>query len=442
MRIFMLLLGTGGNALIAFLTHLLLTRSLPVDDYGRVVAMTAAVTMLVPVASACLGWFWLELYGREGAAALRWGPGARLATLGAFGISFLVLALYVAVAGGSDIRLRKTMLVCGCIMLIGQALSETRSVRLQLEERYTALGIWQASPQAARSIAVLLMFALVPSLSGQEVMAGYAFAGLVVAVLSLGSVLALTDGGVSLPAPVPIPFGQTMEETPSAYDCLKAAWPFSLVTLFYLVYSTGMVALLNPLIGSSASAYYNIGFLLFSCLAMVPSVVYSKYLAGKLFRWWSHDKERFVAVFHLGVAAHGALGVALGAAMWSAAPVMVPFLFGEHYRAAVPVVKILAVAVPIRFVQHGYGAVLFSKEHIRRKVGYMSLAAVLSVMLLVVLAPAYGVTGAAITSVASELALLVFYIAGAARHVAPIDVRATLSPRTLSLAYRRLAHVD
>jgi hypothetical protein len=49
------------------------------------------------------------------------------------------------------------------------------------------------------------------------------------------------------------------------------------------------------------------------------------------------------------------------------------------------------------------------------------------------------VTGAAITSVASELALLVFYMAGAARHVEPIDVRATLSPRTLSLAYRRLA---
>ena len=59
--------------------------------------------------------------------------------------------------------------------------------------------------------------------------------------------------------------------------------------------------------------------------------------------------------------------------------------------------------------------------------------------LLVVLAARYGVTGAAITSVASELALLVFYMAGAARHVEPIDVRATLSPRTLSLAYRRLA---
>jgi O-antigen/teichoic acid export membrane protein len=226
---------------------------------------------------------------------------------------------------------------------------------------------------------------------------------------------------------------------PSMQACVKEAWPFSMVTLFYLVYSTGILALLTPLIGARASAYYNIGFLLFNSLAMLPSVVYGKFLAAKLFRWWSHDQERFVAAFHLGVAAHAALGLVLALALWWAAPVLVPLLFGEDYRAAVPAVQILALAVPIRFVQHGYGSVLFSKEHIRRKVGYMGKAAALSVILLVVLAPAYGVTGAAMTSVASELALLVFYMAGAARHVAPIDLRATLSWRTLGTAYRRLA---
>lgn len=435
MRILMLLVGTAGNALIAFLTHLLLTRNLPVDEYGRVVAVTAAATMLTPVASMCLGWFWLELYGREGQAAVRWGPGSRLATLFAFAVSSAVLTAYIVVAGG----FQPAMLACACMMLAGQSLSESRAVRLQAEERYMALGLWQALPQALRSIGVLALLALGSNLSEQGVIMAYAFAALVVVALSGGSVQALTDGGLRLPDAKRGHRAGDDASVPTARACLKAAWPFSLVTLFYLVYSTGILALLNPLIGSTASAYYNVGFLLFNSLAMVPSVIYGKYLVGKLFRWWSHDRDKFVAAFHLGVATHLGLGIVLGAVMWWSAPVVVPLLFGDRYAAAVPVVRILALGVPVRFVQHGYGAVLFSQEHIRRKVRYMGQAAALSVALLVVLAARYGVTGAAITSVASELALLVFYMAGAARHVEPIDVRATLSPRTLSLAYRRLA---
>ncbi|MCS0627735.1 polysaccharide biosynthesis C-terminal domain-containing protein [Telluria mixta] len=434
MRIVILLIGTAGNALIAFLTHLLLTRNLAVDDYGRVVAITAAVTMVTPVASMCIGWFWLELYGREGEAAVRWGPGSRMASLGAFSISSAVLVGYGMLAGIAS----PVVLACACMMLAGQSLAETRAVRLQLEERYNALGVWQAAPQALRSAAVLAMLVVSSGLSDQTAMMAYGFAALVVAALSSGSIQAVTDGGVRIPGAGRARRRDDATGEPAVSACFKAAWPFSLVTLFYLVYSTGILALLNPLIGAAASAYYNIGFLLFNSLAMLPSVIYGKFLVGKLFRWWSHDREKFVAVFHLGVAAHFGLGIVLGALMWWTAPVVVPLLFGEHYRDAVPVVRILALAVPIRFVQHGYGAVLFSKEHIRRKVRYMGQAALLSVVLLVVLAGRYGVTGAAVTSVASELALLVFYMAGAARHVAPIDVRATFLPRTLTTAYRRL----
>jgi hypothetical protein len=41
--------------------------------------------------------------------------------------------------------------------------------------------------------------------------------------------------------------------------------------------------------------------------------------------------------------------------------------------------------------------------------------------------------------VAAEALLLGLYMYGAASHVGPIDVRATLSLRTLNMAYRRLA---
>lgn len=438
MRILMLLIGTAGNALIAFLTHLLLTRRLAVTDYGHVVSVTAAVTMLTPVAGMTIGWFWLELYGREGQAAVRWGQAARKAALLAFTVSFALLLAYLAATREGS----ATVFACACAMLAGQAVADARAVRLQLEERYFSLALWQSAPQALRSVAVLLLM-LGAAMSGTKVMLGYAAAGLAVALLSAGSVGALTRGAIRLPGRSPEPPQAQRRDlhdpVPTMRACLGAAWPFSLVTLFYLVYSTGILALVGPLIGAQASAYYNVGFLIFNALAMLPSVVYGKYLAGKLFRWWSHDQDSFVAAFHLGVAAHGCIGVVLGACMWFAAPLLVPMLFGESYRAAVPVVQILALAVPVRFVQHGYGSVLFSQEHIRRKVAYMGKAAALSVLLLLWLAPAHGVTGAAVCAVAAELALLLLYMRGAARHVGAIDLRATLSLRTLNAAYRRFA---
>ncbi|MGJ7917220.1 lipopolysaccharide biosynthesis protein [Massilia sp. LXY-6] len=439
MRILILLLGTAGNALIAFLTHLLLTRNVPVSDYGHVVSVTAAVTMLTPIAGMTIGWFWLELYGREGRAAVRWGKASRKAAALAFLVSFAVLLAYLAAAGLAGAGSAATVFACACLMLAGQTLADARAVRLQLEERYFHLALWQVTPQALRSSAVLVLMSAA-AISGQTVMLGYAAAGLVGALLSYSSVRALTDGTVNLPGKRQMEHAQEVgDSAPNVHACLRAAWPFSLVTLFYLVYSTGILALVSPLIGAQASAYYNVGFLIFNSLAMLPSVVYSKYLAGRLFRWWSHDQDKFVAAFHLGVAVHGCIGVVLGACMWFGAPLLVPLLFGESYRAAVAVVQILALAVPIRFVQHGYGSVLFSQDHIRRKVAYMGQAAALSVLLMILLAPAYGVTGAAASAVAAELALLVLYMLGAARHVGPIDVRATLSLRTLSTAYRRLA---
>jgi O-antigen/teichoic acid export membrane protein len=431
----MLLFGTVGNALVAFLTQLLLTRSLDVRAYGQVVAITAAVTMLIPVAGMTTGWFWLELYGRERQAAVRWGHASRQAAVLTLVVSGAVLTGYLVLASGG--RADAVVLACAGAMLLGQTLAESRAVRLQLEERYFALALWQTAPQALRSIAVVALLSTA-SLSGHATMVAYAVAGLVTAMLALPSVLALTNGSIRLAGVASPQAGVPRNWLPGIRVCLKAAWPYALVTLFYLIYSTGILALLNPLIGAEASAYYNIGFLIFNSLAMLPSVIYGKYLAGKLFRWWTHDQDKFVAAFHLGVASHFVLGLVLGALTAGAAPFFVPLLFGASYRAAVPVVQILAVGVPIRFVQHGYGAVLFSKDHIRRKVAYMGQAALLSVLLLFWLAPLYGVKGAAACSVAAEALLLGLYIYGAASHVGPIDVRATLSLRTLNLAYRRL----
>jgi O-antigen/teichoic acid export membrane protein len=124
-----------------------------------------------------------------------------------------------------------------------------------------------------------------------------------------------------------------------------------------------------------------------------------------------------------------------------AAPVVVPLLFGARYAAAVPVIMVLAPAIPIRFVQHSYASAFYSPQHMWRKVGYMGIAAALSLCLNVVLTARIGLTGAALSSVGAELSLLLMFFWGTARYIDGVDVWATFNLRVLrqSLVYIRAA---
>src|SRR5512132_2569399 len=97
-RIIMLLCGTARNALIAFSTQLVLTRNVALSDYGSLAALVATVTLITPLAGLCIGWFWLELYGREGRQAIRWGPSAMKLTGLSLTITMLLLGAYISLS--------------------------------------------------------------------------------------------------------------------------------------------------------------------------------------------------------------------------------------------------------------------------------------------------------------------------------------------------------
>ena len=437
-RIAVLLLGTFGTAALAFATQLLLTRGMPVADYGRLAAMLASVNILTPVAVLGMGWFWLELFGREGPRAARWiRPAMRLGALASLA-SIAVLWLYVFFqASEPSSALTWSLLLVP--VLLGQSLAETTAARLQLEERYNALAGWQMLTQFGRSVVAAALF-LTGSVGLAQLLGGYAAVGAVAAAISLGSLSQMRAGRMRLAghrAP-DSDLADAASAQPSFKEVLRAASPYCLVTLFYLVYSQGIVALVQVLLGPEAAAIYGVAFLVTAAVYLIPNVVYVKFLAAKLLRWWTHDRPMFVAVFHLGVASHLALGLVCAGAVIAAAPTVLPMLFGDRYQAAASVLVVLAIGIPIRFVQHAYGSVLFAKEHIHRKIKYMGTAAAASLVFNFVLTPLFGVLGAAAAAVASELLLLVLYIVGVTRNVPEIDVLGTFRPSMLRAA---LMHV-
>jgi O-antigen/teichoic acid export membrane protein len=168
---------------------------------------------------------------------------------------------------------------------------------------------------------------------------------------------------------------------------------------------------------------------------LVPNVTYVKFLSSKLLRWWHQDRRMFDAVFHVGLVAHLVMGIVCALLLGGVAPWLLPLVFGERYAVSSPLIMILALGIPVRFVQHAYGSLLFSKDHIRRKLAYMSSAGVASVGLNIALIPSLGIRGAALGAVLTELMLLLVYMWGVAKHVEGIQVRDSFRIETLRSAF-------
>jgi O-antigen/teichoic acid export membrane protein len=435
-RILMLLCGTVGTALLAFATQFLLARGLSVADYGRLAALLATVNLVTPLANCGMGWFLLNVFGKEGSAAVRWIVPAMKACALTATMSIVLLAGYIASGGFGSYPYSLLVAAMAVPMLLGQSLAEITAARLQLEERYRVLAIWQMVGQLGRSAVVVILFA-----AGRRdlfpILVGCALAGMLVATISIVSIDQVRRGRIRLVGDARAPLETAA--TPGLWPTVVEAYPYILITTFYLIYSQGNVTLVERLIGPEAAANYNIAYLVVAAAYLIPNVVYQKYLVAKIFRWWAQDRKMFSAVFHLGIAAHLVMGTLLMAVVAAAAPIAIPLLFGTRYAAAVPILVLLALGIPIRFVQHSYGSAFFARENVPRKVRYMGLAAAFSLGSSLVWIPWLGPYGAAISAVSAEFLLLLLYVQGVARHIEGLDIRATFRPAALRAA---LAHIN
>ena len=154
-------------------------------------------------------------------------------------------------------------------------------------------------------------------------------------------------------------------------------------------------------------------------------------MIASLYRWAVHDRRAFAAAFHLGVVVMGVAGalfmvVTLLSAHWA-----IDVLFGDRYEAASSVLMLLAVGLPIRFIQSAYSALFVSRNETRRKAAYLGGAALVAAATSCVLIPVMGIAGAAIANVLAEASLLGFHLVGTARYIDGISITSTASLATL-----------
>ena len=405
------LLGAG----FAFLTQVVMARTLGATDFGIFSSALAAVTLLIPLAGFGVAPFWLKAFGEEGWGARRWWRGS-FRFIGA-STSLVILALAAwGFWGPHDERMSLVVLML-LFYVLGQLALELVGSRFQLEERYIALALWQFLPHFARLIFVVIAWvAFSSAFNLYDAALIYSSVSVMLFLIGLYFLLRMYRGDFQLKGHG-APAASAELKTPSIVRVGQESWPFGTAGVFYLLYFQSAVILLNYLSGPEAAGNYNVAFVVMAAVYLFPSVVYQKFLLPKIHRWANSDPDLLTESYNRGNIYMLMFGVAATLVIWLCSTWSIPLLFGEKFDEAVLVLNVLATAAPIRFLATSVGAVLVTRDNMRRKVMYMGSVAVFNLAMNTVMIPLHGVIGAAITTILSDTLLLILYFFSVRKHV-------------------------
>lgn len=415
-QISFLWMGSLAGAGCAFLTQIILARALGPQGFGVFASVLSLMGLLVPLVGFGIAQYWLKEFGKEGWGAMRFvEPSLKFVLLS----MALVIAIVViwGVWGPHDQAMRAALIIMS-VFVLGQVSVELTSGRLQLEERYGTLAVWQLMPHLAR----LLFVAVAIKLFGDQFSvesASYLFAlvSLLTIATSCEPLIKMSKGILSLKGHGSQQAQEKVLEQPRVKDILKNAWPFGLASVFQLIYFQSDIVLVKYITGDVAAGYYNVAFSVMVAVLLFPSILYQKFLLPKMHRWANHDRVIFYKVYCQGNVVMLFIGGLATFSVWLISPTVIPFLFGGIYEEAVELLMVLAVSAPIIFVAYSVGATLSTQEYMKIKVRMMGAVAIINIVLNLIFIPIYGALGAAVTTVASNLFLLAFYYVGARAYV-------------------------
>ncbi len=405
------LLGAG----CAFLIQIVLARHLEPFEFGNFSAAFATVALFTPLAGFGISQYWLKVFGQEGWGATRWLRGTFhfiiISTLSVF-----ALLVIWSLLGPHDKSMQFILLALS-FYIFGQVAIELVGSKLQLEERYTYLAIWQLLPNLMRLIFVsIFAFLLNVSFSSEKVAFVYSAISILFALIGGFQLLNMLKGNFDLKGHMSNT-AVVKPTIPNIKMVISQAWPFGLAGLFHLIYFQSDIILVKYITGAEAAGVYNVAFTIMVAVLIFPGIVYQKFLLPKIHRWAHHDRKRFYQVYRQGNVIMLLLGIVAMFLIWIIMPWGVPFLFGEAYQDAVNLLMVLAVSTPILFLASSVGATLVTQEHMKRKVKYMGTVAIINIVLNIILIPTYGIYGAAIATVISNLVLLIIYYTAAKKLV-------------------------
>jgi O-antigen/teichoic acid export membrane protein len=404
------LIGSGST----FLVYLILAREVGPTLFGLFSSAMATIMIFSLLAGFGVPQVWLKLFGKEGWGSIRWIT----PSLVFVGFTLLLITVIIVVLTflGFNDTLTNNLLLLLLFFIYGYISVQLVSSKLQLEERYKLLTFWQMMPNFSRLVIIAAAYYLLKwQLSILDVGFIYAVIGLCFTIVAIIQLNRFRQGKVKLKGHENSDSVGT--HAPTVKEVFNEAWPFGFAGLFAFIYIQSDLIMVKYLTGNTEAGYYNVAYTILSAIMTIPIILFSKFLIPKYHRWSNHNKEKFYSAYKKGNLAMLVSGVAIFLGVVLLSWFFIPLLFGREYIPSVQLLNILAVIIPFSFLSYSYGATLLTNEHMKLKVKLMGSVAIFNVILNFVLIPRYGGIGAAISTLLSNILLMLFYRHNARKRV-------------------------
>lgn len=388
-----ILAASGGSAALGLLASILLARTYGADALGLFATLIGAFALLSPLASLGLDRLLLRHFAREQPTAVftLLGPG-------------LLLVLSVAIIGAGLLALGGPILfdaephlyALGAMALVTATLWPLGRAVLQARHRDLAVAAWTLSVPLGRLGSILLALLL---------------AGTFTFFMALFAALELLLAGVALILLIRVRNGMAPAAAgarPPLRPLLAGGIPFALSGALYTIYYQVDVLMLGALLDLEASGLYKAAAQFIAAAYLLPAAFIQHYLLPRIFRWREAGNAG-PRILRTGLLAL-AFGMAAGAVLFIIADPLLRLTYGSAYAASIPALQGLALAIPFHCLAIAAGGFLVRGTDIRHKVVVQVLLALLNITLNACLIPAWGILGAVVATVITEIVLAAAYV--------------------------------
>lgn len=415
-NISLILISLAGSGLIAFVTQVLLGRRLTVEGFGIVSTALSIVVIMTAIIGFGVPSVWLLTFAREGGQAFRWVRQSLIfmllwtpLVLAAFwgGLSWLI----------DDVRLL-ALIWWMQAMVVMQVMVELLTAKLQLEGRYYSLSWWQVLPHLGRLLVAAAVY-VSANPSVYLVGKGFCLMSLVLIAASGFSLSSMVSSKMQLVGhqQMSSPARESLQKDPNYKEFLSLTWPYAATAMLVILHARIEIVLLGSITSLTAAGAFTIAVSFLLVAFLVPQAVYQKFLLPKIHRWFHSDWQKFLSVYRFGCAAMVVIGIFGTISTYVLGELLVVSCFGEKYRGSGQILSMLAVCILIRFVATAIGSSLVSGNYMKYKVYGQSFTTLIGVPSAYVLISLYGLDGAIINKILTELILLITYSYASFRYV-------------------------
>ncbi|MBD3808068.1 MAG: oligosaccharide flippase family protein, partial [Epsilonproteobacteria bacterium] len=265
------LLGSGST----FVIYMILARELGSEQFGIFSSALATAAVLSILAGFGISQAWLKHFGKEGWQALRWLPSSF--KLISYSVVFVLAILFIWAYFGPHDEVTKNILFVLSLFIIGQMIIELISVKLQLEEKYPMLALWQLSPNLSRLVFIASLVYLF-SISLEVTQIAFIYAGIAVIFIVIGiyQLYQMSQNKFDLKGHGEKKAVETT--TPDTKETFSHSWAFGLGSFFAFIYVQSDIIMLKYIAGDEQAGLYNVGFILLTAIYLFPSALYQKFL--------------------------------------------------------------------------------------------------------------------------------------------------------------------